>query len=170
MLVTSLGTKRWIIPKGWPMNGREPHEAAAREALEEAGVVGTVGAEAIGTYSYEKRRKSGASVPCNVEVFPLDVGTQRKRWREKGRREVKWLPVEEAAKTVSDAGLLASSSLHGRAAGAQRSRPRPNEPGACPWTRLFLIRLNRRVPIRRPLEMRPLGAAMRRPRTAPEPA
>ncbi|HYI90178.1 MAG TPA: NUDIX hydrolase [Beijerinckiaceae bacterium] len=105
LLVTSLGTKRWIIPKGWPMNGREPHEAAAREALEEAGVVGTVGAEAIGTYSYEKRRKSGASVPCNVEVFPLDVGTQRKRWREKGRREVKWLPVEEAAKTVSDAGL-----------------------------------------------------------------
>jgi 8-oxo-dGTP pyrophosphatase MutT (NUDIX family) len=105
LLVTSLGTKRWIIPKGWPMNGREPHEAAAREALEEAGVVGTVGAEAIGTYSYEKRRKSGTSVPCNVEVFPLDVGTQRKRWREKGRREVKWLPVEEAAKTVSDAGL-----------------------------------------------------------------
>jgi 8-oxo-dGTP pyrophosphatase MutT (NUDIX family) len=105
LLVTSLGTKRWIIPKGWPMNGREPHEAAAREALEEAGVVGTVGAEAIGTYSYEKRRKSGARVPCNVEVFPLDVGTQRKRWREKGRREVKWLPVEEAAKTVSDAGL-----------------------------------------------------------------
>ena len=105
LLVTSLGTKRWIIPKGWPMNGREPHEAAAREALEEAGVVGTVGAEAIGTYSYEKRRKSGASVPCNVEVFPLDVGTQRTRWREKGRREVKWRPVEEAAKTVSAAGL-----------------------------------------------------------------
>ncbi len=105
LLVTSLGTKRWIIPKGWPMSGRRPHEAAAREALEEAGVVGTVGTEAIGTYRYEKRRKSGATVPCDVEVFPLDVGTQRKRWREKGRREVKWLPPEEAAKTVSDAGL-----------------------------------------------------------------
>jgi 8-oxo-dGTP pyrophosphatase MutT (NUDIX family) len=105
LLVTSLGTKRWIIPKGWPMSGREPHEAAAREALEEAGVVGTVGSEAIGTYRYDKRRKSGATVPCNVEVFPLDVGTQRKRWPEKGRREVKWLTAEEAAKTVSDAGL-----------------------------------------------------------------
>jgi 8-oxo-dGTP pyrophosphatase MutT (NUDIX family) len=105
LLVTSLGTKRWIIPKGWPMSGRRPHEAAAREALEEAGVVGTVGSEAIGTYRYDKRRKGGASVPCDVEVFPLDVGLQRKRWREKGRREVKWLPPEEAAKTVSDAGL-----------------------------------------------------------------
>ncbi len=105
LLVTSLGTKRWIIPKGWPMSGREPHESAAREALEEAGVVGVIGSEPIGTYRYEKRRKSGASIPCTVEVFPLDVGTQRKRWREKGRREVKWLPPEEAAKTVSDAGL-----------------------------------------------------------------
>ena len=105
LLVTSLGTKRWIIPKGWPMDGRAPHEAAAREALEEAGVVGEVASEAIGSYRYEKRRKSGASVPCNVDVFPLDVGTQRKRWPEKGRREVKWFPPEEAADTVSDADL-----------------------------------------------------------------
>jgi 8-oxo-dGTP pyrophosphatase MutT (NUDIX family) len=105
LLVTSLGTKRWIIPKGWPMSGHEPHESAAREALEEAGVVGVIGSEPIGTYRYEKRRKSGASVPCNVEVFPLNVGMQRKRWPEKGRREVKWFPAEEAAKTVSDAEL-----------------------------------------------------------------
>ena len=105
LLVTSLGTKRWIIPKGWPMSGHEPHEAAAREALEEAGVVGAIGSEPIGTYRYEKRRKSGASVPCTVEVFPLLVGTQRKRWPEKGRREVKWFPAEEAAKTISDAEL-----------------------------------------------------------------
>ena len=105
LLVTSLGTKRWIIPKGWPMEGRPPHEAAAREALEEAGVVGEVGNEAIGTYRYDKRRKSGAIVPCTVEVFPLDVTTQRKRWREKGQRKVQWFPAEEAAKTVSDADL-----------------------------------------------------------------
>ena len=105
LLVTSLGTKRWIIPKGWPMNGRAPHEAAAREALEEAGVVGKIASDAIGTYLYEKRRKSGATVPCQVEVFPLDVTTQRKRWREKGRRKMKWFAAEEAAKTVSDVDL-----------------------------------------------------------------
>ena len=105
LLVTSLGTKRWIIPKGWPMGGRAPHEAAAREALEEAGVVGEVGSAAIGTYRYEKRRKSGATVPCTVDVFPLDVRTQRKHWREKGRRKVQWFSPEEAAKTVSDADL-----------------------------------------------------------------
>jgi 8-oxo-dGTP pyrophosphatase MutT (NUDIX family) len=105
LLVTSLGTKRWIIPKGWPISGHEAHEAAAHEALEEAGVVGTIGSQAIGTYRYEKRLKSGATVPCTVEVFPLNVGSQRRHWPEKGRREAKWLPPEEAAKTVSDTEL-----------------------------------------------------------------
>ena len=105
LLVTSLGTKRWIIPKGWPMNGHAPHEAAAREALEEAGIEGRIGSDAIGTYRYEKRRKTGAVVPCTVEVFPLDVTGQRKHWPEKGQRKMKWFPPEEAAKTVSDADL-----------------------------------------------------------------
>jgi 8-oxo-dGTP pyrophosphatase MutT (NUDIX family) len=105
LLVTSLGTKRWIIPKGWPIPGRAPHASAAREALEEAGVVGKIGSDAIGTYRYDKRRKSGATIPCTVDVFPLDVSIQRKRWPEKGRREVKWFPPEEAAKTVSDPDL-----------------------------------------------------------------
>jgi 8-oxo-dGTP pyrophosphatase MutT (NUDIX family) len=105
MLVTSLGTKRWIIPKGWPMEGREPHEAAAREALEEAGVVGEVGSDVVGAYYYEKRRKSGATIPCRVEVFPLDVKGQRKRWPEKGRRNVQWFSPEDAARMVSDPDL-----------------------------------------------------------------
>jgi len=36
LLVTSRGTKRWIIPKGWPIAGLSPNQTAAREALEEA--------------------------------------------------------------------------------------------------------------------------------------
>jgi 8-oxo-dGTP pyrophosphatase MutT (NUDIX family) len=47
MLVTSRRTRRWIIPRGWPMRRRTPHAAAAREALEEAGVVGRVGKKPI---------------------------------------------------------------------------------------------------------------------------
>jgi 8-oxo-dGTP pyrophosphatase MutT (NUDIX family) len=38
LLVTSRDTGRWIIPKGWPLKGKTPHKAAAREAREEAGV------------------------------------------------------------------------------------------------------------------------------------
>ena len=52
MLVTSRGRQRWIIPKGWPHKGRAPHRSAAREAFEEAGVVGKVRRRPVGTFSY----------------------------------------------------------------------------------------------------------------------
>ena len=39
LVITSRDTGRWIIPKGWPMDGKKSHEVAAREAWEEAGVV-----------------------------------------------------------------------------------------------------------------------------------
>jgi 8-oxo-dGTP pyrophosphatase MutT (NUDIX family) len=42
LLVTTRQTKRWIIPKGWPIKGLKPAKSAAREAYEEAGVRGSV--------------------------------------------------------------------------------------------------------------------------------
>ncbi|HLL59899.1 MAG TPA: NUDIX domain-containing protein, partial [Allosphingosinicella sp.] len=38
LLVTTRGTGRWMVPKGWPMRGKSHAEAAAQEAFEEAGV------------------------------------------------------------------------------------------------------------------------------------
>jgi 8-oxo-dGTP pyrophosphatase MutT (NUDIX family) len=73
MLVTSRGTGRWIIPKGWPMKRKAPYAAAAREALEEAGVVGQIGREPIGSFSHKKLLKEGGVVVCEVQVFPLEV-------------------------------------------------------------------------------------------------
>jgi 8-oxo-dGTP pyrophosphatase MutT (NUDIX family) len=104
LLVTSLETKRWILPKGWPLAGRAAHEAAAAEAYEEGGIVGHVGTEPIGSFDYSKRRKRGKPVPCRVEVFPLEVTAERESWPEQGRRERRWFTPEEAAVTVSDAG------------------------------------------------------------------
>jgi hypothetical protein len=48
LLVTSRETKRWIIPKGWPKKRKDPWESGAREAAEEAGVIGKIGREPIG--------------------------------------------------------------------------------------------------------------------------
>jgi 8-oxo-dGTP pyrophosphatase MutT (NUDIX family) len=105
MLVTSRETRRWVIPKGWPMKGRKPHVSAAREAFEEAGLVGEVGKRPIGSYAYEKRVKDGAVVPCKVEVFPLDVRAQRKRWPEKAQRDTRWFSPHEAVEAVNEMGL-----------------------------------------------------------------
>ena len=104
-LITSRETKRWVIPKGWPMEGKKPHAAAAREALEEAGLVGDVGRRALGTFSYDKRLRSGLTVRCDVEVFPLAVTGQRKRWREQGQRVLRWLSPAEAADAVVEPEL-----------------------------------------------------------------
>src|SRR5450755_5016864 len=70
LLVTSRDTGRWIIPKGWPIKRKAPHVAAAREAREEAGVVGKISRRPIGWFSYEKRLKRG------IIVFALKVERQ----------------------------------------------------------------------------------------------
>ena len=48
MLITSRESRRWVIPKGWPMRGLKPHRAAEREAYEEAGLKGHIGKVAVG--------------------------------------------------------------------------------------------------------------------------
>jgi 8-oxo-dGTP pyrophosphatase MutT (NUDIX family) len=105
MLVTSRETRRWIIPKGWPQKGKMPHRSAAREAFEEAGVVGAVGSRPVGSFAYKKRFKDGRVVACEVQVFPLKVKRQRKQWPERRQRDVKWVSVQEAAKTVQEPEL-----------------------------------------------------------------
>lgn len=105
LLVTSRETRRWVIPKGWPMKGKKPHAAAAREALEEAGVTGRIGKSALGVYPYVKRLKNGAPAPCDVRVFPLEVLQERERWPEMGQRERRWFTVEGAAAAVDEPEL-----------------------------------------------------------------
>ena len=59
LLVSSLTSKRWILPKGWPMEGRTLAQAALQEAWEEAGVTGVVETAPMGHFSlirYEKLR------------------------------------------------------------------------------------------------------------------
>jgi len=105
MLVTSRDTGRWIIPKGWPMRRKAPHASAAREALEEAGVVGRVGRDPIGTYSYEKRLAGGSIVTCEVRVFSLEVKSQQQHWPEKEEREFHWFSPSGAANAVQEPAL-----------------------------------------------------------------
>jgi 8-oxo-dGTP pyrophosphatase MutT (NUDIX family) len=106
MLITSRETRRWIIPKGWAEPGLAPHEVAAKEALEEAGLVGEIAAEPIATYSYEKRLSKGEIRLCEVDVYPLTVDRQLAKWPEKKQRETRWFSFAEAALKVEDGGLI----------------------------------------------------------------
>jgi len=104
-MVTSRETKRWVLPKGWAKRGRPLHETAADEAREEAGLVGEIGHEAIGRYTYRKRLHLLASMMCVVEVFPMEVIEQLQTWPEKSQRRVAFFPPEDAAGLVQEPEL-----------------------------------------------------------------
>lgn len=105
MLITSRETRRWIIPKGWPMKGRSPFGTAAREALQEAGIRGQIGKVPIGSYLYIKRGLGGKRWPCTVHVYPLTVRVERENWREKEERTREWFSYLEAADLVEEPDL-----------------------------------------------------------------
>jgi phosphohistidine phosphatase len=96
LLVTSRKARRWILPKGIVEPGLSPRESAAKEALEEAGVDGTIAEHPLGTYRY---KKWGAI--CEVEVFPLEVQCvlPDEDWDESDRERV-WLRPKQALKRL----------------------------------------------------------------------
>jgi len=105
MLITSRETKRWVIPKGWPMAGKKPHQVAAVEARQEAGVKGVVGKKPIGAYPYSKTLPDGSQRLMFIEVYPLRVTLETKKWREKDERQRTWFRQDEAAALVDEGGL-----------------------------------------------------------------
>ncbi|HEX8511985.1 MAG TPA: NUDIX hydrolase [Allosphingosinicella sp.] len=102
LLITSRETRRWVVPRGNPILGKGPAGSAAQEALEEAGIVGEIDHEAIGHYSYEKRRRFGIVVPAVVHLFRMKVVEEREDWPEKGQRERRWFAPDEAAAAVHE--------------------------------------------------------------------
>lgn len=106
VLVTSRDTRRWIVPKGWTKKKLAPGAMAAREAFEEAGVLGTVTALPIGAYRYLKRMPDGDNVRCDVAVYLLEVTEVLDEWPEMDQRERRWVGVGDAADLISDVGMV----------------------------------------------------------------
>lgn len=106
LLVTSRETRRWVLPKGWAESHLAPHELAAKEAFEEAGVTGRVAEEPVGTYHYQKRLDNGRTADCEVGVYPLWVKRQHKDWPERKQRETEWFTFSQAALLVEEGELV----------------------------------------------------------------
>lgn len=103
-LITTRDTRRWTVPKGWPMKGIKDHRAAAVEAHEEAGLIGRAGKEAIGDYSYWKRRGDHFDL-IRVTAYRLDVEKIAAQWPEMEERDVRWFLPCDAAALVDEADL-----------------------------------------------------------------
>lgn len=105
LLVTSRGTKRFVIPKGWRMKKYSDADAAAAEAKQEAGVVGAPTDRPIGSYFYWKRLKK-VFVPITVDVYPLLVDDELGDWRERGQRVRHWVSAEQAMALIDEPQLV----------------------------------------------------------------
>ena len=110
LLVTSRSGKRWVVPKGIVEADLSPAESAAKEAWEEAGVLGSVRPESVGSYQYQKWGGT-----CTVEVFVLDVERLEDTWPEQESRQRRWVDVDEAAELVREDGLAAILRAFSRA-------------------------------------------------------
>lgn len=105
LLITSRNSARWIIPRGWPIDGLTPSECALTEAWEEAGVRGRVSGRCLGLYSYRKFIEPELGLPCVAMVYPVLVSTLAKDFPEAGQRKRKWLSPKKAAARVSEPEL-----------------------------------------------------------------
>jgi 8-oxo-dGTP pyrophosphatase MutT (NUDIX family) len=99
-LVTSSSGRRWVVPKGQIDPGHTAGEAALIEAWEEAGLVGALDPEPIGTYAYEKLGRA-----LHVLVFKMNVTEVRDEWPERQVRARVWVTLEEALDRIEESGL-----------------------------------------------------------------
>ena len=105
LLITSRDTGRWIIPKGWPMDGETPADAAATEAFEEAGVEGKLSQMVVGFFGYLKQMDKSDDLPIVVAVFPIRVKRLLRDWPERAERKRRWFPAKKAATMVAEPEL-----------------------------------------------------------------
>lgn len=106
LMITSRGTGRWIIPKGWPVEGKDGRASALQEAWEEAGVRNArISDQPIGEYNYIKRRSKGADEPVTTLIFAAEVELLADDYPESSERNRQWMRPEQAATLVHEPQL-----------------------------------------------------------------
>ena len=105
LLLTTRKKRKWIVPKGWPVDGLSLNESAKKEAMEEAGVSGLISKAPIGDFIHNKAISTGQKTACKVITYSLLVTDQLLDWEEQKERSRLWCSISMAAKRVSNRGL-----------------------------------------------------------------
>jgi 8-oxo-dGTP pyrophosphatase MutT (NUDIX family) len=105
LLVTSRRSGKWGVPKGWALRGRPLHRTAAREAWEEAGVIGLTENRLLGMIDAPKSYRLVGEIAWKLALYPLEVDQLADDWPECGQRKRRWFRPEEAAEMVRPRAL-----------------------------------------------------------------
>ena len=106
LLITSRDTGRWIMPKGWPIDGLDGSGAALQEAWEEAGVTeADIESEPMGIFEYDKGLGEGLTVPVTTQVYLTRVRELSEDYPEANMRKRAWFTPKEASELVNEPDL-----------------------------------------------------------------
>jgi ADP-ribose pyrophosphatase YjhB (NUDIX family) len=99
LLISKKRSKKWG-PKGRVNASLSFGETAAKEAFEEAGVMGRISPNCIGMF----RATKGAITPKHIEVwvYLLEVNETVLDWPEKEKRQIRWAPCKTAARELRE--------------------------------------------------------------------
>ncbi|NJR15486.1 MAG: NUDIX hydrolase [Calothrix sp. CSU_2_0] len=100
LLITTRSQQDWVIPKGGIADKMSPQDSAAKEAWEEAGVLGQINPNQFGSYKYRKNGKI-----YSVKMYSLPVQIESDRFPESGKRIKQWVKAKEAVKHVKKSSL-----------------------------------------------------------------
>jgi phosphohistidine phosphatase len=100
LLITSVKRKRWIIPKGYVEFNLSAFESAKKEALEEAGVLGSNETFELGEFIIEKSYGK-----CFLKIYSMEVIEEPENYPEKSKRSRKWFGLDEAVEKIAVAEI-----------------------------------------------------------------
>ncbi|KAL2135230.1 hypothetical protein VTI74DRAFT_9322 [Chaetomium olivicolor] len=123
MLIQSTRRKGWVLPKGGWETDEECHEAAAREAWEEAGILVQIEYDLGDILETSPRKKSSSSSSSSSKssgkdgkdgkegkdkqrslyrFYEVTVTSEEADWPEREKRERKWFTFAEAKELLKD--------------------------------------------------------------------
>ena len=97
LLITSSSGNRWIFPKGRQEPDMTPHEVAVMEAVEEAGVLGTL--------RQDLRTRCQMSDGRYLQLYAMKISKLLKSWPEANVRRRRLFPLSDALEMIGDPGL-----------------------------------------------------------------
>jgi CYTH domain-containing protein/ADP-ribose pyrophosphatase YjhB (NUDIX family) len=97
LLITSSSGSRWILPKGRQEPDMSPHEVAVMEAVEEAGVLGTL--------RQDLRTRCQMTDGRHLQLYAMKISKLLKSWPEENVRRRRLFPLSDALEIIGDPGV-----------------------------------------------------------------
>ncbi len=98
LLITSSSGSRWILPKGRQEPDMTPHEVAIMEAVEEAGVLGTL--------RQDLRTRCQMADGRFLQLYAMKISKLLKSWPEENTRRRRLFLLSDALEIIGDPGVV----------------------------------------------------------------